>query len=93
MESILGIQASCLVPSIDPAVDHCCLRDGLVRCRSGAELDKPSPRYWPGYLCHGYIPSPLGLDGPQGRKQAETIPRPAEASCMLSPSPGTLHES
>lgn len=85
MESILGVQAPCLVPSVDSPLNHCCLRDGLVRCRSGAQFDESAPRYWSCYLCSGYIPSLLGLAGPQDRKQTETIPRPAEASCMFRP--------
>lgn len=74
MESILGIQASRLVPSADITVVNGGVRAGLVCRWPGEELNQPAPRYWLGNLCHGHLPDALGLVCTQEREQKDTTP-------------------
>lgn len=82
VEFLLGIQTACLVPSDDSAIDNRRVRAWLVCCRTREKLDKPASRHRVGNLCYGYIPSLLGLAGPQNRKQAEAISCSNEANRM-----------
>lgn len=80
VESLLGVQTACLVPSVDPAIDYRRIRAWLVCCRTGEKPDEPPSRHRFGNICDGYIPSLLGMGGPQSRKQTEAISCPTEAN-------------
>lgn len=61
MESILGIQAPCLVPGHDTALDDGGICSRVVRRGAGAEPNKPTSRNWLSYLCYGHFPGSVGL--------------------------------
>lgn len=78
MEPILGIQASCLVPSTDITVVNGGVCAWLVCRWPGKELDQPAPWNRLGNICHGYIPDAVGLVCTQKGEQENPTPRPFE---------------
>lgn len=85
MESLLGIQATCLVSSNDATFDNSGVCTWLVCRGARAEPDQPTPRNWPSNLCHGHFPGPVGLAYTQDGEQEKATSCAAEASgeCLL----------